>query len=413
MQTIGANDKEEKKNKFPPAQLIDFNNLKSDDLPRIKTSINEFDRVMGGGIMPGSLILLSGEPGIGKSTLVAQIADSVQKTHDTLYISGEESAFQVKARFDRLGIDPKKIGFLNEVHLEKVLATIEQRKPGLVIIDSIQTIYSIELDAEPGNISQIRTCAAKLLEIAKQSNIAIILIGHITKDGSIAGPKSLEHIVDTVVYLEIEKNNDFRILRATKNRFGSVNELGIFTMTSLGFEQVKNPSSIFLEIREEKLSGSVISCLIEGTRPFLVETQALVTKTAFGYPQRKSSGFDLNRLQILAAVLTKRANVNLSNQDIILNVVGGFKIDDPALDLAVCLAITSSLLNQAVDRRTIVLGEVGLGGEIRNIKYLEQRLNEAEKLGFREAIIPDSALKSKKISLTRVKKLSEALKLLI
>jgi DNA repair protein RadA/Sms len=413
MQTIGVNEVSSKKTKFPPAEFIDFDSFKTDELPRIKTGIGEFDRVMGGGIMPGSLILLSGEPGIGKSTLVGQIADAVQKTHEALYVSGEESAFQVKSRFDRLGIMPKKIGFLNEVHLEKVLASIDQRKPGLVIIDSIQTIYSAEVEAEPGNISQIRTCAAKLLEMAKHDNIAVVLIGHITKDGSVAGPKSLEHIVDTVVYLEIEKNNDFRILRATKNRFGSVNEIGIFTMTSSGFEQVKNPSSIFLDTREEKLSGSVISCLMEGTRPFMVETQALVTKTVFGYPQRKSSGFDLNRLQILAAVLTKRANINLSNQDIILNVVGGFKIDDPGLDLAVCLAITSSLLNQVVDRKTIVLGEVGLGGEIRNIKNLEQRLNEAEKLGFTKAIVPETPVKIKKISLIPIKKVSEAIKLLI
>jgi DNA repair protein RadA/Sms len=393
--------------KTAPAEFIDLSSLDAAELPRLKTGIKEADRVLGGGIMPGSLVLVSGEPGIGKSTIIAQIADAVQKSRDVVYVSGEESALQIKGRLDRLGIKPDRIRFLNETLIEKIIASVEQAKPGVVVIDSIQTVYTADIPAEPGGISQIRACAAKALECAKKNNIAFFLIGHITKDGAVAGPKSLEHIVDTVIYLETEQTNDFRVLRATKNRFGSVNELGIFEMTGSGFREVPNPSGVFLDVRADKLSGSVISCLMEGTRPFMVEVQALVSKTVFGYPQRKASGYDLNRLMVLIAVLTKRANVNLSNQDVILNVVGGFRINDPALDLAVCLAITSSLLNQPVSRQTVVLGEVGLGGEIRNIKNLEQRLKEAAKLGFDKAIIPDSSIMADKLDLRKVAQVAD------
>ncbi len=246
--------------------------------------------------------------------------------------------------------------------------------------------------------------------MAKENNIAVILVGHITKDGQIAGPKSLEHIVDTVIYLEAETTNNYRVLRATKNRFGSVNELGIFEMTGSGFKEVANPGAVFIETGGQKITGSVISCIIEGTRPFLVEIQALVTKTVFGYPQRKASGFDLNRLQVLVSVLTKRAKINLTNQDVILNVVGGLRINDPGLDLAVCLAVTSSLLNQVIDRKTLVLGEVGLGGEVRQAAKLEQRLTEAGKLGFTKAIVPSCEIKAKKIELIKIKNLEEIIK---
>jgi len=384
----------------------------SQDYYRLQTNIKEIDRVLGGGILPGSLILLSGEPGIGKSTIVAQIADAISREGDNqlIYASGEESIQQIKNRFDRLKINAEKINFISDNNTEKIVAAVSKMKPSLAIIDSIQTVYSSAVPSEPGSIGQIRASTVNFLEIAKKQNIPIILIGHITKDGVVAGPKSLEHIVDTVIYLEAEKNHDYRMLRATKNRFGSIDELGIFEMTSAGFKEISNPSLIFIESGTEKISGSVISCIMQGTRPFLVEIQSLVTKTVFGYPQRKASGFDLNRLQVLIAVLTKRAGINLTNQDVILNVVGGLKINDPSIDLAVCLAIASSLLNQTIDRKTIVLGEVGLGGEIRNVSKLEQKLKEAEKLGFTKAIIPDCNVKAKTIKLTKIKNLKELIK---
>lgn len=413
-----------------PAEIIDLSKIKQQSLNRIKTNINEIDRVFGGGIVPGSLILLSGEPGIGKSTIVAQIADAVGAIgvgplqfencsgptpsfcQGIIYVSGEESATQIKARLDRLKYNVNNIKFISETNVEKILSAVIKIKPELVIIDSIQTVYSNEFPSEAGSINQIRSCAVKFLEIAKKYNIAIILIGHITKDGQVAGPKSLEHIVDTVIYLESETTHDYRVLRATKNRFGSINELGIFEMTNLGFKEIANPSAVFIETNKQKITGSVISCVIEGTRPFLVEIQALATKTIFGFPQRKASGFELARLQVLCAVLTKKVKINntrinLTNQDVILNVVGGLKISDPGLDLAVCFAIISSLLNQYIDKQTIVLGEVGLGGEIRNVSKLEQRIAEAEKLGFTKAIVPDCDIKVKKIKLVKINNLNE------
>ncbi|KKQ59946.1 MAG: repair protein radA protein [Parcubacteria group bacterium GW2011_GWE2_38_18] len=398
--------------KLSAIETIDLNNIETKNEKRILTNISELDRVLGGGIVPGSLILLGGEPGIGKSTLVAQIAGAVQNTNNVIYVSGEESASQVKGRISRLDIGYDKIGFLSEVNIEKIIATAEQQKPTLVIIDSIQTVYSSLVESEAGSITQIRACATKFLELAKQNEIAVILIGHITKDGAIAGPKSLEHIVDTVAYLETETTHDYRILRASKNRFGSVNELGVFEMTSNGFKEVNNPSAIFIENEDHQISGSVISCIIEGSRPFLIEVQALVTKTVFGYPQRKASGFDLNRLQVLIAVLSKRAKINLANQDVILNVVGGLKINDPSLDLAVCLAITSSLSDLSIDRKTLIFGEVGLGGEMRNVSKLEMRLNEGEKLGFTRAVVPNSStMPNKKIRLEKIKNISEMVQL--
>lgn len=396
--------------KIVPVEVVDFGKLGAEKIKRITTGISEVDRVFGGGIVPGSLVLLSGEPGIGKSTIVVQIADSAKSSALVLYVSGEESATQVKARLDRLGCGAKSIKFISETNVEKIMATIEYIKPALVIVDSIQTVHTSLVESEAGSVSQIRASAAQFMEAAKHNNIAFILIGHITKDGMIAGPKTLEHIVDTVIYLEAERNHGFRILRATKNRFGSVNEVGIFTMTSSGFKEVKNPAAAFLETGGEQLSGSVISCVMEGTRPFLVEIQALVTKTLFGYPQRKASGFDLNRLQILTAVLTKRAGINLTNQDVIVNVVGGLKVSDPALDLAICLAIASSLLNQTINRKTLVLGEVGLGGEIRKVGKLKERIAEAEKLGFAKAIVPEVNVKAGKMELEKVRSLKDVVK---
>ncbi len=406
-----------------PAEVMDLEKLdKPEKFDRLLTNIMELDRVLGGGIIPGSLILLGGEPGIGKSTLVAQIAASIKQNGlpaeasaqagEVIYVSGEESAGQIKSRFSRLEIKTDKIKFLSETNAEKIIATINHLKPALVIIDSIQTIYSSGIAGEPGGLNQIRGSTIGFLETAKKNNAAIILIGHITKDGQLAGPKTLEHIVDTVLYLEIETNHDYRILRATKNRFGSVNEIGIFEMTAKGFNEVANPALIFIA-KSHNITGSVISSLTQGTRAFLTEVQALVTKTVFGYPQRKASGFDLNRLSVLIAVLTKRANLNLTNQDIILNVVGGLKISDPGLDLAVCLAVASSLLNQIVANNIIVLGEVGLGGEIRPVAKLEQKLKEAERLGFTQAIIPQGDAVMKKIKLVKMKNVQEVISFLM
>lgn len=395
-----------------PAPTVDLGKLDLEaGFNRRQTSIKELDRVLGGGLTSGSLILLGGEPGIGKSTLVAQIAAAVQTQSEIIYMSGEESAGQIKTRFNRLGIKPERIKFLSETNAEKITATINQLKPGLVIIDSIQTISSSAVAGEAGGINQIRGSTVGFLEAAKKNNTAIILIGHITKDGVLAGPKTLEHIVDTVLYLETETNHDYRILRAAKNRFGSTNEIGVFTMTATGFKEVPNPTLIFLE-EKQNITGSVISSITQGTRAFLTEVQALATKTVFGYPQRKASGFDLNRLAVLIAVLAKRAGLNLTNQDVILNVVGGLKISDPGLDLAVCLAICSSLLNQVVPNKTIVLGEVGLGGEIRPVAKLEQKLKEAERLGFTRALIPASNLTSNKIQLVKIKNLRDIIALL-
>jgi len=398
-------DKEEKKaaaKKIAGAAVIDLAEIKSGVLKRLKTEIGEIDRVLGGGLVPGSVILLSGEPGIGKSTLVAQITGALKGAGAAVYVSGEESAAQVKVRLARLAGAGENLKFIGETNVEKIVAAVSKLKPALLIIDSIQTVYSALLPAETGSVSQIRTAAVKFMELAKENDIVVFLVGHITKDGQVAGPKSLEHIVDTVLYLETETNNNYCLLRATKNRFGSVNELGVLEMTGAGFREVKNPSLVFLESGQSDLSGSAIGCVMEGSRPFLVDLQALVTKTVFGYPQRKASGFDLNRLQVLAAVITKRTKINLTNQDIILNVVGGLKISDPALDLAVCAAIISSYLNRSFSRRTLFLGEVGLGAEIRNVFKLEQRLNEAERLGFDTAVIPDLPAAAGELKLARV-----------
>ena len=393
-----------------PAEVWDLEKVEQTEAERLEVGIKEVDRVFGGGLVPGSLTLLGGEPGIGKSTLVAQVADKLSGK-EAVYVSGEESAFQVKSRLQRLGCAVKGINFIGETKVEKILASLEKLNPGLVIIDSIQTVYSEDSEAEAGGVSQIRVSTVKFLEWAKKNNAAVLIVGHVTKDGQVAGPKTLEHIVDTVIYLEKEINQNYSILRAVKNRFGSLNEIGILEMTGKGFKEVANPSQVFLEGHESPISGSVISCIQEGTRPFLVNIQSLVSKTLFGYPQRKASGFDINRLQILTSVISKRTKVNLANQDVVLNIVGGLKVSDPALDLAVCLAIISSLLNQVVEKDTLVLGEVGLGGEIRNITQLEQRLKEAEKLGFKKAILPEVKIKSSKLELQKISNIEEIINL--
>ena len=338
--------------KIAGAELLDLREIKNDQLPRLRTGLSEVDGVFGGGLVPGSLTLLAGEPGIGKSTLVAQVASSLgqtatdKKTPVVIYASGEESARQVKDRFDRLDCSLDNLRFISETNIEKIIATATKAKPQLLIIDSIQTVYSALIPSEAGSLNQIRAAAVKLLELAKGNDVTVIMVGHITKDGQVAGPKSLEHIVDTVVYLEAEKANSFCLLRASKNRFGATSELGVLEMTSRGFETVVNPSSVFIEGVSGGISGSVVGCVLEGARPFLVDLQSLVSKTVFGYPQRKASGFDLNRLQVLAAVISKRTKINLSSQDIILNLVGGLRLADPGLDLATCAAMISSFYNK-------------------------------------------------------------------
>lgn len=395
-----------------PADIIDLSDIKKEEIKRLSSGIDEIDRVFGGGIIPGSLTLLGGEPGIGKSTLVAQIADKISNSDKTIiYVSGEESAYQVKSRLERLNCRLDNIKFVSETDVDRIISVLKELKPCLVVIDSIQTVYSRESDSETGGVAQIRMSAGKFLEWAKKSNNSVILIGHVTKDGQVAGPKTLEHIVDTVIYLERELNNNYSILRAVKNRFGSINEIGILEMTGRGFIEVKNPSSVFIENKDANIPGSVISCIMEGSRPFLVNIQSLVSKASFGYPQRKASGFDINRLQILSSVISKRTKMDLVNQDLVLNVVGGLRVNDPALDLAVCMAISSSLLNQAVENNTIILGEVGLGGEIRNIINLEARLKEAEKLGFKKAIIGEKEVKNSKLSIKRISNIEDLISL--
>jgi len=394
--------------KAMPGETLSLHDIKNFEGKRVSTNISECDRVLGGGLVPGSLVLLGGEPGIGKSTLALQIASQTQKS---LYVSGEENAGQVKTRASRLNINCEKIQFMSETNIEKIIATALQIKPNLLIIDSVQTVYSTDAENETGSLNQIRASATKLLQMAKTHDIAVIITGHITKDGQLAGPKTLEHLVDTVIYLEQKKNNDFRVMRAVKNRFGSTDEIGLFEMTAQGFQELKNPSGIFLD-EMQNVNGTAVSCVMEGTRPFLLEVQALATKTAFGYPQRKASGFDLNRLQILIAVLTKRAKLNLSNQDVHVNIVGGLKINDPALDLAICAAIISSLSNQTIDKNTIILGEVGLGGEVRKINKLTVRLNEAKNLGFTRAIAPMTDIKNG-LFLTKISNVAELTNLLI
>jgi DNA repair protein RadA/Sms len=406
---LDQHEKIKEESRVQAIDVLDLNKIAAEKLIRLNTGIYELDRVLGGGLVQGSLLLISGEPGIGKSTLLAQLIIALLDKNP-LYISGEESARQVKDRIDRLSKSKKPLKFLGETNVEKIIATIEKEKPGLAIIDSIQTTYSNLSDSDPGTVNQIRTATMRFLELAKQKNITIILVGHITKDGQVAGPKSLEHIVDAVFYLENSRNNQFRILRAVKNRYGSVNEIGVFNMTGQGLVEVKNPSQVFIDEEQKDVPGSVISMIQEGSRPFLVEIQALVTKTSFGYPQRKASGYDLNRLQVLISVISKRAGMNLSNQDVIVNTVGGLRINDPAIDLAVCLAIIYSRLNQSSPRDQLVMGEVGLGGEVRQISNLKLRLSEASKLGFKSAIVPDNKLNISGLKQIKIKSIKEVMK---
>lgn len=374
-----------KKQAVPISKTQKLGEIKATKEQRIDTTITELNRVLGGGVVPGSLVLLGGEPGIGKSTLSLQLAT---KLPNVLYISGEESVHQVKMRADRLQTNTQgtTLQLTNETDIDVITETIRSINPTLAIIDSIQTMHSGEVTGSPGAPNQIRACTTKLLEVAKGKNIPIVIIGHVTKDGSVAGPKLLEHLVDTVLYFEGDSHHNLRILRAVKNRFGSTDEVGMFEMTGEGLQEVLNPSEHLLEERGENMPGSVVTCLLEGTRPLLVEVQALVNKTVFGYPQRKASGFDLNRLHVLSAVLQRRANLNLSQYDIHINIVGGIKADEPAVDLAVCIAIASAYKDKALGKDLVVFGEVGLGGEVRSVQQVDRRIRECEQLGMKRVM---------------------------
>jgi DNA repair protein RadA/Sms len=392
--------------------LYKINDITAVEEDRIKTGINEFDRVLGGGLMPGSVVLLGGDPGIGKSTLAMQAASSIKDK--VLYVTGEESERQVKIRASRLKVKSEDFYILPETDLNPVIAAINSLKPVLVIIDSIQTMYRSEFENSPGTVTQIRECTSLLMEEAKKKHYSVLIIGHVTKEGIIAGPKILEHIVDTVIQFEGETHHTYRILRSQKNRFGSTNEIGVFEMHEDGLTEVKNPSELFLSERDKGTSGSVVTASLEGTRPILIEVQALVTPSNYGNPQRVATGFDQRRLSILLAVLEKRGGYRLSANNVFLNMAGGVKIDEPAVDLAVCCSIASSLLDRTSDNSSVIIGEVGLGGEIRTVSQVEKRIQEAQRLGFKKIIIPGNNLKelkrNEKIKIIPVGNLTEAIK---
>ena len=394
--------------------IFPINEIQHKEENRIKTGMVEFDRVLGGGLIIGSVVLIGGDPGIGKSTLVLQAASKIKLK--VLYATGEESIQQIKSRAARLKIKSDSLFIASETDLHRILNTINTEKPEVVIIDSIQTIYNSDFDNSPGTVTQIRECTAKLMEDAKKNDYSVIIIGHVTKEGVIAGPKILEHIVDTVIQFEGEWNSSYRIIRAQKNRFGSTNEIGIFEMHESGLQEVKNPSSIFINKHENDTPGSTISAIIEGTRPLLVEVQALVTHSNFGYPQRVSNGFDQRRLSILLAVIEKRGGYKISANNVFLNMTGGVRVDEPSIDLAVCCSVVSSLLDRHIDNQTVVIGEVGLSGEIRSVSNIEKRIQEAEKLNFKRIVIPsinNPKAKSSNINIIPVNSLIEATSILL
>ena len=382
--------------------------------PRIHTDLSELNRVLGGGIVKGSLVLIGGDPGIGKSTLLLQVSSQLaNKKHTVLYISGEESLQQTKLRADRLGVSSENLMVYAETSLEEISQTIESVNPNFVIIDSIQTIFHPEVTSAPGSVSQVRECTAELMRIGKTKGIAIFIVGHVTKEGNIAGPRLLEHMVDTVLYFEGERHHTYRIIRAVKNRFGSTNEMGVFEMKEFGLEEVANPSEIFLEERSEGASGSTVVASMEGTRPVLVEIQALISPTSFGNPRRMATGIDHNRVPLLMAVLEKRVGMLLQNQDAYLKVAGGVKLDEPAIDLAIAVSIASSFRDKPTNATDCIIGEVGLTGEVRRVSRIEQRVQEAAKLGFQRIILPANNLGGwkapKGIQLVGVSTVSEAL----
>ncbi|MEN6588965.1 MAG: DNA repair protein RadA [Proteiniphilum sp.] len=397
------------------SQPLTLKEIRADEEPRIDMQDVELNRVLGGGLVPASVVLIGGEPGIGKSTLVLQTILKLTGVR-SLYVSGEESVRQLKLRAERIGIENDDCLIVCETNLDDIFKHVKKVSPQLLIIDSIQTVYSDALESSPGSISQVRECAAALLKFAKQSGTPVLLIGHITKEGSIAGPKILEHIVDTVLQFEGDQHYMYRILRSIKNRFGSTAELGIYEMNQSGLREVSNPSELLLTQNHDGLSGVSVAAAIEGVRPFVIETQSLVSTAAYGTPQRSATGFDIRRMNMLLAVLEKRAGFKLAQKDVFLNIAGGLRVNDPGMDLSVISAVLSSSLDMTIDRGTCLCGEVGLSGEIRPVNRIEQRIQEAEKLGFSRMLIPANNLKGvqKKLSieLQQVKRVSDAFRLL-
>lgn len=374
---------------------VSFNSVVMEQEERIQTGVQEFDRVLGGGIVPGSLVLVGGDPGIGKSTLLLQICQILsQMKRSTLYISGEESLQQIKIRADRIGQFTDSLHLLCETNLNTIRAMIEREKPQIVIIDSIQTMYSEDITSAPGSVSQVREATSAFMQIAKGVGITIFIVGHVTKEGVVAGPRVLEHMVDTVLYFEGDRHAAYRILRSVKNRFGSTNEIGVFEMGSNGLKQVLNPSEYMLSGKPEGASGSIVTCSLEGTRPILLEVQALVCRSNFGIPRRTAAGADMNRLNLLMAVLEKRNGMPMGNCDAYVNIAGGIRMTEPALDLGIVLALVSSFKDISISEKTICFGEVGLSGEVRAVNMAQQRVQEAKKLGFETCILPKVCLKN-------------------
>ena len=396
---------------------VEINSVSFEENDRTSTGIAELDRVLGGGIVPGSLLLVGGDPGIGKSTLLLQVCQRLcEDKHQVLYISGEESLKQIKLRANRMGEFTEDLLLLCETNLEIVKNVIQKRKPEVVIIDSIQTMYSEEVASAPGSVSQVRESTNVFMQLAKGLGISIFIVGHVTKEGTVAGPRVLEHMVDTVLYFEGDRHASYRILRGVKNRFGSTNEIGVFEMRQNGLVEVENPSEFMLNGKPENASGSVVACSMEGTRPILIEIQALVCSSNFGMPRRTAAGTDYNRVNLLMAVLEKRVGIHLSNYDAYVNIAGGIKMNEPAVDLGIVMAIVSSYKNQPIDEKTIVFGEVGLSGEVRAVNMPEQRVAEAKKLGFTTCIMPEVSREVVKnikgIKIIGVKTINEALQVL-
>ncbi len=400
-------------------KIMKLKEIAVEEEKRISTSYSELDRVLGGGIVNSSLVLVGGDPGIGKSTLLMQTGDKVAKQDlNVLYVTGEESARQIKIRAERLGMDSDNIYILAETNVEHIISSIEKLNPDLLILDSIQTIYNPEITSAPGSVSQVKEVTATIMRITKSSNMSTFIVGHVTKQGSIAGPRVLEHMVDTVLYFEGDTQHSYRILRAVKNRYGSTNEVGVFQMRDSGLEEIINPSSFFLESRTENSYGSVIAASMEGTRPLLIEIQALISHSSFGVPRRVTTGVDSSRAAMLMAVLEKKAGIQLQNSDAYINVIGGMQVKETAVDLPILCSIASSFKEVKIDQNTIIMGEVGLSGEVRGIKDIDKRIKEAQKMGFKRAVIPFSNSKNVKkdkdnIDLIEVKTIEEVLDVLL
>jgi DNA repair protein RadA/Sms len=388
-----ASQKGRARNTFQTREVeaIAYSEIESQDEVRMASGVTEFDRVLGGGIVPGTLVLIGGDPGIGKSTLLLQVADQLSANGSAvLYVSGEESERQIKMRGERLGIKARNLYLLPETNLENIFHEVERLKPTAIVVDSIQTVFSAMIESAPGSVSQVREAAHQFLLLAKKRTIPVFLIGHITKDGSIAGPKALEHVVDTVLYFEGERHHNHRIVRAVKNRFGAANEIGVFEMTGAGLIPVANPSQMFLQERPQNVAGSVVTACMEGTRPLLVEIQALVSETKYGTGRRMTQGVDQNRVSLLMAMLEKRVGLQMLGDDVFVNIAGGLEVDEPAVDLGVVAAITSSFRNAPIDQHTAVFGEVGLTGEVRGTTQAVVRAREAQALGFKTIVMPSS-----------------------